>query len=160
MRFSVHIAFVVTVLAGLTLARADNNMPVCEVVLIDQYKAETVLKVEIAKTPKDLTYGLMFRKSLGENAGMLFVFQTDQYLNFWMKNTYLPLSIAYIDKNGTIQSIQDMAPLDESQIYPSPVPVRYALEVNQGFFKKHSIKAGNHVIFNGCFSKQDSIPKR
>ena len=104
--------------------------------------------------------GLMFRKSLNESDGMLFVFEREQKLNFWMKNTYIPLDIAYIDKNGIINEIYHMKPLDVSLTYNSIKPAMYALEVNLGWFSRHKIKTGSKIEFNGCLSKQNSLIKR
>jgi uncharacterized membrane protein (UPF0127 family) len=100
--------------------------------------------VEIAATDAERETGLMGRTSLPEDAGMLFVFDQDQQLAFWMKDTLIPLSIAYIDGGGRIVDIQDMQPLDETP-HPSAAPARYALEVNQGFFKERGVEVGDRV---------------
>ncbi len=100
------------------------------------------LVAEVAETPRQRDRGLMGRTALGENHGMLFVFDQEQPLSFWMRNTLIPLSIAYIDDRGTIVDIQDMEPLDETS-HPSAAPARYALEVNQGFFEEHGIRVGD-----------------
>ena len=100
---------------------------------------------EIADTEFRRMKGLMFRESMQENRGMLFVFEHEQHLSFWMKNTYIPLSIAYIDRRGVIMEIHDMKPLDTSITYPSKNPAKYALEVNQGWFRKHAINAGKQA---------------
>lgn len=105
---------------------------------------EQQLSVELACTAAEQQQGLMHRKSLPENQGMLFVFEQERTLSFWMKNTLIPLSIAYIDKQGTIVDIQDMQPLDLST-HPSSKPAQYALEVNQGWFKQHGIQAGSAI---------------
>jgi uncharacterized membrane protein (UPF0127 family) len=103
------------------------------------------LTVEIADTPETRQKGLMFRKSMPENHGMLFVFEREEKRSFWMKNTPLPLSIAYISADGTIREILDMEPFTERS-YPSGWSVKYALEVNQGFFERHGIKTGDKVV--------------
>lgn len=95
---------------------------------------------EVAATEPSRAYGLMNRKSLPENHGMLFVFDRTDSHCFWMKNTPLPLSIAFIDDDGTIVNIADMQPFDESSHCPVK-PVRYALEMSQGWFKNHAVKA-------------------
>src|SRR5215212_9431253 len=79
------------------------------------------VQVEIADTPEERQTGLMGRSALAENAGMLFVFEQEQILAFWMKDTLIPLSIAYIDAEGRIVDIQDMQPLDETS-HPSAEP--------------------------------------
>ncbi len=100
------------------------------------------VQVEIADTDAERQQGLMGRTALAEDAGMLFVFGREQQLSFWMKNTLIPLSIAYIDAQGRIVDIQDMQPLDETS-HPSAAPAQFALEVNQGFFAEHGIEVGN-----------------
>jgi uncharacterized membrane protein (UPF0127 family) len=84
----------------------------------------------------------MERTELDEDAGMLFVFPQEQPRSFWMRNTLIPLSIAYIDSDGRIVDIKDMQPLDETPV-PSAEPAQYALEVNQGFFEARGIEVGN-----------------
>lgn len=106
---------------------------------------ETVkLQVEIADTDTERQRGLMERTALGENRGMLFVFDSEQTRSFWMKNTLIPLSVAYINSEGRIIDIQDMQPLDETS-HPSAEPAQYALEVNQGYFAEHGVKVGDTV---------------
>ena len=102
------------------------------------------VKAEIADDPAKRQKGLMERTALAENAGMLFVFNREQQLSFFMRNTLIPLSIAYIDDGGRIVDIQDMQPLDETP-HPSAGPARYALEVNQGFFREHGVEVGDTV---------------
>ena len=98
--------------------------------------------VEVAATEEMRQVGLMFRTAMGENDGMLFVFDSVFPYRFWMRNTELPLSIAFIKTDGEIADIQDMAPHDEETHHESPAPVLYALEMNQGWFAKRGIKAG------------------
>lgn len=86
----------------------------------------------------------MERKNIPAGTGMVFIFERDQILNFWMKNTPTPLSIAYIDSRGTIRDIFDMTPFSLSSV-TSTVSVRYALEVPQGWFAKNGIKPGDRV---------------
>lgn len=101
---------------------------------------------EIADTPELQEKGLMDRKALSPLHGMLFTYKYDAKKSFWMKNTYIPLSIAFIASDGTIKEIYDMKPLSTS-IISSKFSVRYALEVNQGEFEKNGISAGDRVIF-------------
>jgi uncharacterized membrane protein (UPF0127 family) len=100
------------------------------------------LTVELATTPTTRGCGLSHRDALPENRGMLFIFSDLRPRNFWMKDTAIPLSIAYLDKSGQIFSIQDMAPLQTDTQYPSLRPAAYALEVNQGWFGAHGIEVG------------------
>ncbi len=88
----------------------------------------------------------MGRESMTEDHGMLFVYDRDSRKSFWMKNTLIPLSIAYIAADGTIREIYDMEPLS-TRIVDSRYSVRYALEVNQGAFQRHGIKEGDKVEF-------------
>ena len=99
---------------------------------------------EIARKPEERTRGFMERKKIPEGTGMIFIFEQDQILSFWMKNTPTPLSIAYIDSNGQIRDIFDMKPYSLAPIQ-STVSVRYALEVPQGWFKKNSVAIGDTI---------------
>ena len=105
------------------------------------------LTVELAKTEEQREQGFMFREKIPEGTGMLFVFQKDERLAFWMKNTPSPLSIAYISSSGEIRAIFDMEPFNEKSVV-SPFSVRYALEVPQGWFDKAGIKVGDSVDLN------------
>lgn len=114
---------------------------------ITHNERRVVMTVEIAETTEARSYGLMFRKALSDTAGMLFVFTEDARWGFWMKNTLIPLSIGFIDKSWTLLEVLDMAvPADPQTgpwpIYEPSVAYRYALEVNQGFFKKNGIGPG------------------
>lgn len=102
------------------------------------------LTVEVADTRESRSEGLMFRRSMKENHGMLFVFETESQVSFWMKNTRIPLSIAFIAADGTIRQIEDMEPESLSSVV-SERNVLYALEVNQGWFEKNGITAGDKV---------------
>jgi uncharacterized protein len=102
---------------------------------------------ELATTPEQRQVGLMFREQMDPNAGMLFVFPDEQPRSFWMRNTALPLSIAFIDSNYVILNIADMQPYDDQTFHLSEGPARYALEVNQGWFAQHGVKAGDRVSF-------------
>ncbi|MBM4306253.1 MAG: DUF192 domain-containing protein [Deltaproteobacteria bacterium] len=114
---------------------------------IPLYIKEKEIRVEVAKTPGERAVGLMDRKHLGKDEGMLFIFEEEGYHSFWMKNTLIPLSIAFIDKEGRIVKITDMKPLTLTS-HPPPKPVLYALEMNQGWFSKNGIKAGDMVRFS------------
>ena len=109
---------------------------------ISQWK----LTVEIADTRETQEKGLMGRDSMAEDHGMLFVYDRDSRKSFWMKNTRIPLSLAYIATDGTIREIYDMEPLS-TRIVDSKYSVRYVLEVNQGAFERHGIKVGDKVEF-------------
>jgi len=100
---------------------------------------------EVVTRPEDRAFGLMFRRSLAPDSGMLFVFDTDNSQRFWMKNTLIPLSIAYITRDSLITDVLEMAPLDTTTPYASTKPVLYALEMNSGWFQTHGIKPGDTV---------------
>jgi uncharacterized protein len=100
--------------------------------------------VEIVDTPETRAQGLMFRERLDADHGMLFVFPTDQQLGFWMKNTLVPLSIAFLDRNYGILNIADMEPLSE-RVHASAGAARYALELEQGWFARHGVGAGDRI---------------
>lgn len=105
---------------------------------------DVVLDCEVARTEKDKERGLMFRKALAKNRGMIFVYNKPEEMNFWMRNTVLPLSIAYVHEKLFIASIHDMKPLN-LDVVSSDIPVLYAVEVNQGWFKSNSILSGNRM---------------
>lgn len=96
---------------------------------------------QLAKSPREREIGLMFRKDMAPHEGMLFVFEEPATQCFWMRNTYLPLSTAFVDDDGRIVNIEDMAPMTEKS-HCSTKPVRYVLEMNQGWFAKRGLKAG------------------
>ena len=99
------------------------------------------IKVEVAATTELRTRGLMYRDSLGADRGMLFVYPDEQMRGFWMKNTRIPLDIAFADSAGRIVWIDQMAPLDTDST-SSRYPAKYALEMNQGWFAAHGVAVG------------------
>jgi uncharacterized protein len=119
---------------------------------ISQLKISNVqITAEIADTPQASENGLMFRDSLPEDRGMLFIFEQPKKASFWMRNTKIPLSIAFIDSAGKILEIKSMDPLDETVVPSESDEVAYALEVNQGWFARHGILSG---------AKIDGIPRK
>jgi uncharacterized membrane protein (UPF0127 family) len=131
---------------------AENTAPATEpgittlptVTIINSSGEMVPVQVEIADTAAEWQTGLMERTALAQDAGMLFVYDQEQLLSFWMKDTLIPLSIAFIDSQGRIVDIQDMQPLDETS-HQSAAPAQYALEVNQGFFGERGIMVGDTV---------------
>jgi len=105
------------------------------------------LQVEVASTPESRNRGLMLREELTQDEGMLFVFEREGIYGFWMKDTFVPLSIAFVDSRKVIVAVEDMAPLDESVHLP-PRPILYALEVPQGWFRRHGIGVGDRLEFS------------
>ncbi len=104
-----------------------------------------ILTVELATTPAARSCGLSNRVDLPKNHGMLFIYPIRRPRTFWMKDTDIPLSIAFLDDSGQIINIQNMAPNQTDERYHSSQPIRYALEVNQGWFHGHGIEVGDLV---------------
>ena len=102
------------------------------------------LKVEIVASDAERSRGLMFREKLGRDDGMLFVFPEPAYHSMWMKNTLIPLSVAFVDREGTILNILDMEP-ETLDPHVSAGPSVYAIETNKGWFARKQVKAGDKV---------------
>lgn len=102
----------------------------------------SALQVEVAKTPGELQRGLMNRKSLPSGSGMLFDFGGEVETAFWMKDTSIPLSIAFISPDGKVLAVKDMVPYDLAAVEP-PGEYRYTVETNRGWFKEHGIGPGD-----------------
>jgi uncharacterized membrane protein (UPF0127 family) len=118
-----------------------------KILKIPLYLHQKEIWVEVATTPEERSRGLMGRKYLGKDEGMLFIFETEDHHGFWMKDTFIPLSIAFIDKDGRIVWITDMKPMTLDSHVP-PKPILYALEMNRGWFSNHGIKSGDVVRFS------------
>jgi uncharacterized membrane protein (UPF0127 family) len=122
------------------------------VVQIDSYPR---VDLELARTPAEREYGLMYRDVLAPDSGMLFVYPSEANEAYWMYHTLLPLSIAFIGRDGTIVDIKDMPRLDNPDdsveaarhVYPSQAPYWFALEVNQGWFVQHGVGIGQRFMF-------------
>ena len=127
------------------LSCKTKKLPVKDIKIVCQDGREFTVSAEIAEKTEDRNHGFMERKTSPDGTGMLFIFERDQILSFWMKNTPHPLSIAYIDSKGKIRNIYDMTPYSLSSIV-STVSVRYALEVPQGWYKKNGITEGDTVL--------------
>ena len=108
---------------------------------------KTPLRVEVVDTLEQQERGLMFRQSMPENEGMLFVYKEPQEMSFWMRNTFIPLDIAFVGADGIILNIHQARPLDESVLYRSAGSARYVIETNQGWFSRHGIRPGDKVTF-------------
>jgi len=121
---------------------ADRALPA--LVITPTQGSALRLYIEIADTPIRQERGLMNRTTMAEDQGMIFVFPGATTVAFWMHDTLLPLSIAFIAANRRIVDLQDMQPLDET-LHSSAQPYVYALEVNQGFFRRHGIAVGDTV---------------
>lgn len=105
------------------------------------------INLELARTSLEQQKGLMFHENLEESSGMLFVFPDEQIRSFWMKNTFIPLDILYIDSNDKIIDIQTAQPCkkDPCPDYVSASPARYVLELNAGYSEKNNIKIGDKI---------------
>jgi uncharacterized membrane protein (UPF0127 family) len=129
----------ISLAAALASAPAGAQLPTLEL-----NAGIHLIRAEVASTFESRARGLMFRKTLGANQGMLFVFTDVSAHCMWMRNTYVPLSVAFMDERGTIVSIHDMQPLDESS-HCAAKPARFALEMNRGWFAQKGIKPGAQI---------------
>ncbi len=120
-----------------------------KVLIIGSHK----LRVEVVRSKEDQAKGLMFRKELSESEGMLFIFNKEQQLSFWMKNTFIPLSVGFFNKDQVLINIIDQMEPVSSEIeipqkrYESKGLAQFALEVNAGWFKKRGIRSGQKFVF-------------
>jgi len=137
------IALTAALLAGLLAAGAAQAQegPQPKLPTVELTAGMHIIRAELAITPIQQQTGMMFRRNMGTNEGMLFVDDTPGVRCFWMRNTLLPLSIAFITDDGTIVNLADMAPQNDAS-HCSARPVRFALEMNQGWFAKRGIKPG------------------
>lgn len=108
------------------------------------------ISVEIARTPNQLATGLMYRKSLDSDSGMLFIFESERPLSFWMKNTFIPLSIGFFSADKKLLEVLEMEPVGsvmqlDIPRYQSSKPAQYALEMTKGWFSKNKIKVGTRL---------------
>jgi uncharacterized membrane protein (UPF0127 family) len=132
-------------------ACADSTTPYAEV----QIDTAPQLDLELARTPQEHEVGLMYREYLPPDSGMLFVYQARATEGYWMYHTLIPLSIAWIDRDGTIVDIQDMPRLNDPNdaqeasrtVYTPAAPYWYALEVNEGWFLQHGVGVGQQISF-------------
>lgn len=110
-----------------------------------RFGPEETMIAEMATTQLQEQTGMMFRTNMAENEGMIFVFPEPQRAAFWMKNTILPLSAAYIDPDGQILEIHDLQPHDTNSVVAATDNIQYVLETPQGWFKRHNIREGTAV---------------
>jgi len=132
--------------AGNTTAAPDRpsatGQPQPKLPTIKLWLGAQELIAEQALSDKQIQTGMMFRKEMAENEGMLFVFAVPHRASFYMRNTLIPLSCAYIDANGTILEIRDMKPRDETPLEAKSERVQYVLEVKQGWFERNKVTLG------------------
>ena len=115
-----------------------------DITIVRQDGTYITCNCELAIKPEERNFGFMQRKNIPDGTGMIFIFEKEQILSFWMKNTPHPLSIAFIDSRGKIRNIYDMKPFSLASTQ-STVSCRYALEVPQGWFKKNNIQTGDVI---------------
>ena len=127
-------------------ACASKKLEVQQIVIERNGTTLATIKAEIARTLDERSQGLMYRKNLDDGEGMLFVFEQDEVLSFWMKDTIIPLSLAFIASDGRIVEIRDLRPNDLNPVKSSR-SVRYALEVPQGWFSRAGVQPGDIVQF-------------
>jgi uncharacterized protein len=126
------------------LFRKDGRL----IITPDNKSTPILLDIEIADNDEERMQGLMYRFSLLENAGMLFLFSNDEPRSFWMKDTYISLDIIYINSNKEIVSIQKYTQPKSTYAIPSEKPAMYVLEVNAGFTDKYGINPGDKIDFS------------
>ncbi|MEE4114225.1 MAG: DUF192 domain-containing protein [Desulfobacteraceae bacterium] len=144
------VIFVLSIIKG-TLNACPLELPTASIT-IDGHR----LVVELAATPQSRRCGLSHRAALGENQGMLFIYAESDLRTFWMKDTQIPLSIAFLDDSGKIITIEIMTPNQTEKRYHSGRPARYALEVNQGWFRLHGIRPGDRVEIQPVVDTKES----
>jgi len=141
--FPVLITFLVVITSCSGLEKFEKQE-----IAIEGGAGKVTLKAEIARTQAQHQQGLMYRKELKDGEGMLFIFEKDDVLSFWMKNTLVPLSVAYIASDGRILEIYNMEPGNLDPVNSSR-SARYALEVPQGWFSRAGLAAGDKLDLTG-----------
>jgi uncharacterized membrane protein (UPF0127 family) len=130
------------------ITKAQSGLETKNLVIKTASGGEVAVKAELARTARERQIGLMFRKELADGDGMLFIFEKDEVLSFWMKNTLIDLSLAYIKYDGTILEIKEMRAGDLSPVHSSR-SVRYALEAPKGWFGRAGVSAGDRLDLGG-----------
>ena len=138
-RWIVMATLAIVALSAIAADPAPGSLPTTQLTINGKK-----ITAEVAATPDERATGLMNRFSLKPDTGMLFVFEQPEPLSFWMKNTFVPLSIAFIDPNGRILNIEDMAPQTETTHWSKGLAL-YALEMRKGWFAEKRIAAGDRV---------------
>lgn len=129
---------------GFMILVGTMTAAVAELPRIDLSAGLYRISAEVAYTDADRQQGLMYRRTMEPQDGMLFVFERSERFCMWMKNTYIPLSVAFIDDFGTILNVEDMTPQTEAS-HCAVKPARYALEMNQGWFATRGLRAGSRI---------------
>lgn len=136
-------ALLITALSAATPAAAQQ-IPQTGLPVVELGAGMHLIHAEVARTDEQRAIGLMARKEMAPNAGMIFVFEQPAQQCFWMRNTLIPLSAAFVADDGTIVNIVEMQPLSDAS-HCSTKPVRYVLEMNKGWFDKRGLKAGSKL---------------
>ncbi|MBR1638245.1 MAG: DUF192 domain-containing protein [Treponema sp.] len=136
--------FIISVIFLTSLFCFTKKLPEKNILITRNDGSQITVLTEIARSQEERAKGYMGRKKIPDGTGMIFIFEQDQILSFWMKNTPHPLSIAYIDSQGKIRDIFDMKPFSLAPIQ-STSSVRYALEVPQGWFKNNNVAVGDII---------------
>ncbi|HEY8101622.1 MAG TPA: DUF192 domain-containing protein [Burkholderiaceae bacterium] len=129
----------ITFVTGIAFAQQVAKFPVMSL-----SSGIYVIKAEVAANDAQREQGLMFRQKMGQNEGMVFLFDTPSNVCMWMKNTLIPLSVAFMDADGKIINIEDMAP-QTTESHCAKKPAKYALEMNRGWFKQKNIKPNSAI---------------
>ncbi|RME90708.1 MAG: DUF192 domain-containing protein [Candidatus Hydrogenedentota bacterium] len=146
-KFIKLLSFVISItLVFIVHPKEAEPLPTIPATLVNLKKQRVKITLEVAYTRSQKARGLMFRKSLPKNHGMLFVYKSPQILSFWMKNTSLPLSIAFLNAKKQILEIYPMNPFSE-RIIRSDSKVQYAIEMKRGWFRKNLVYPGTKVNF-------------
>ncbi len=143
------------IVAALVLTLGSANAQIDPVLSLNSVNFDSIslsmggkhYEVEYAKTFEQRARGLMFRKALCEDCGMFFKFSNPKYAGMWMKNTFVPLDVAFIDRNGVITDIKPLTPHSLESVGSSK-KVLYALEMNQGWFAENNIKVGDQIAID------------
>lgn len=136
------VLFIVVLAGGLSPVNAKQDEVSFDSITIKL--DQQVLELEYATTYEQRAMGLMFRKSMCEQCGMLFNFGEARMASLWMKNTFIPLDVAFIDREGVITDIRSMKPHDLTSVGASR-PIVYALEMNKGWFSNHDVQVGDKM---------------
>lgn len=148
-RIAIGVLFAAIGLAAQAQGRSNPPLPIQRI-----SAGMHMIEAEVADTPGERSLGLMNRESLAANAGMLFVFEEAGVHCFWMRNTLIPLSIAFIDDEGRIVNIAEMEQLDERNNHCPARPVRFALEMSRGWFAQRGIGEGARLRAGELFGSR------
>lgn len=132
------------ILLALLASCRNGNTPAADAGLVQMQVGKETFKLEVARTEAEVQMGLMFRESMPQDHGMIFVFSSPQARSFWMKNTKIPLDIVFLNAEGRIVSIHPLEPLNEQSVW-SDAPAQYAIELNRGSAARAGIKAGDKL---------------